>query len=743
MRVRDIVTELGASSSKEVLDRLHKLGIEAKSHMSTLDPEAVELIKKAYTQDAKAKAETKTIQETVKAEPKTEKKPAPATHKEKTAEAKPTHHPKATEKKKPETTVEKPKHVAEKSHPTPAPEHKITPPVPPPAVKPATIAPVVQTTIAVKETSKIIKIKTPIIVKEFAELLGMRPNKLIAELMSLNVLASINEKLDAGAAKKIAEKHGFQLEHEKKTSDYSYAQKTSAPSDLEIERPEDYVSRPPVVVFMGHVDHGKTSLMDRIRNTTVAKGEHGGITQHIGAYTVNVNGKSITFLDTPGHEAFTAMRARGANMTDIAVIIIAGDDGIMPQTKEAIMHAKAAKVAVMVAINKCDLPAANPTRVKQQLQGVDLAPEEWGGTTICAEVSAVTAKGIPQLLEMIILQAEMLELKANPKLRAKGYVIEAQMKAGMGPTATILVTNGTLKVGDTLLCGQYWGRVRALVNDHGIKVKSATPSTPIICLGLSGVPEAGAEFKVCQNDKIARDLAEQEAHKTKERQLIIPKRASLEDLYQHITDNAKKLELKLILKTDTQGSVEALTHSLSQIKSDKVSLNILFGGTGNVTPNDVMLAKASDGIIMGFHVSKEPGVDSIARHEGIEIRIHHIIYEMIDEVRNAMTGLLKPIVKEKIIGHAKVLQVFAVGKTAKIAGCMITDGSVKAKSKVRVKRAGEVLHEGALDSLKHFQNHASEVKESQECGIRLANYRDFLENDIFEFYELEEIKQDL
>ena len=432
----------------------------------------------------------------------------------------------------------------------------------------------------------------PIIVKDLAELMGLRPNKLIAELMGMNVLAAINARLEVNVARKLVEQHGLTLEQEKGHKEIFWKQKEEE-SEKEKDKPEDLTPRSPVVTFLGHVDHGKTSLLDKIRNAKVTQGEWGGITQHIGAYTVEVGGRSITFLDTPGHAAFTAMRARGANLTDIAVIIIAADDGIMPQTKEAIKHAQAAGVCIMIAINKMDLPAADEMRVKKQLQAENLLAEDWGGNVICCPVSAQTGLGIDHLLDMILLQADILELKANAKRRANGYVVESQLEPGMGPTAHLLVTNGTLKIGDIILCGCYCGKVRALLNDHGIKVKSAMPSMPIKCMGLSGVPEAGWEFKVCVDEKDARRMAEEEMEKEKTRQLVMPQKVSLDNIFEQMKDDIQKLDLRIIIKADTQGSVEAIIYALRQIKSDKVSLSIILGTTGNITTNDVMLASAS------------------------------------------------------------------------------------------------------------------------------------------------------
>ena len=426
---------------------------------------------------------------------------------------------------------------------------------------------------------------------------------------------------------------------------------------------------------MGHVDHGKTSLLDKIRHAHVAQGEDGGITQHIGAYMVQYHDRSITFLDTPGHAAFTAMRARGANLTDIAVIVIDGVDGVMPQTREAIQHAKAAEVCIMFAINKIDLRNANVDRVKRQLQQDGITPEDWGGDVVCCPVSAVTGDGIDHLLEMILLQADMLELKSNPKRRAQGFVIEARLEAGMGPTANLLVTRGTLQVGDALVCGPYWGKIKALINDQGIKVRTAGPSSAVKCLGMTNVPEPGMEFKVYPDERVARSISEERMAKKRLDDISVPKRASLDDLLRKPTGPEKQY-LSLVLKTDVQGSLEAIQQSLLGIKSDKVSLKIVLAGVGTITENDVLLASASNAIILGFHVSKEDGVSGMAKREGVEIRLYSVIYELLDNVRDAMIGLLVPISKELVIGHAEIRQVFEISKKGKIAGCMVVDGRV-------------------------------------------------------------------
>ena len=578
--------------------------------------------------------------------------------------------------------------------------------------------------------------------RDLADMMQIKPNQIVAELMKMNVFANINAKLDFDVAEKVAGLFGYEVEHEKK-SDASAAMPERPDPDAPIQdRPEDLVPRPPVVTFLGHVDHGKTSLMDRIRQTSVVKGESGGITQHIGAYTVDVAGNSITFLDTPGHAAFTAMRARGANLTDIAVIIIAADDGIMPQTKEAIAHAKAADVAIMVAINKCDLPAANPDRVLQQLQAEGLSPEDWGGETICCKVSAMTGDGVEHLLEMILLQAEVQELTANPRKPAVGFIVEAEMQPGMGPTATLLVTGGTLKVGDAILCGSHWGRVRALIDDRGNKIKSAGPSKPVKCLGLSGVPVAGAEFHVLSNDRAAKNRAAEVALERKTASLEAPRKASLDDLFEHIKDG-EKLELGLIIKADTQGSVEAIVHSLNEINSDKISVRFIHSGTGNITANDILLASASNAVVLGFHVAKEAGVDAVAKREGVEVRLHSIIYELIDQVRDAMIGVLGPRLEEAKRGQAQVRQIFEVGKGHQVGGCLVLKGTINIKHRVRVKRKADILFEGSLLSLKHFQDDVKEVREAQECGLRVKGFSALEEGDIIETYEIEEHQQTL
>ncbi|MBN2703281.1 MAG: translation initiation factor IF-2 [Pontiellaceae bacterium] len=601
--------------------------------------------------------------------------------------------------------------------------------------------------------SNVIELKKPkVIVKDFAERMGMKPNMVIAELMRMNVFASINAEIDLKIAKQIGEKHGFIVRKEEKKKAPAPQPKTvkevqQRKKDEVEDTPDAMMPRPPVVTFMGHVDHGKTSLLDKIRNTRVVTGESGGITQHIGAYTVELEDHKITFLDTPGHAAFTAMRARGANLTDIVVLVVAADDGVMPQTIEAIKHAQAAGVCVIVAMNKMDLRSANPDRLKQQLQENDVMVEDWGGSIGCCPVSAQTGEGIDGLLERIILESEMLELRANPNRPASGFVVEAQMEPGMGPTASVLVKSGTLKVGDSVICGKYWGRIKALISDQGKKIRSAGPSTAVKILGLTNVPGAGDEFQVMSSDREAKALSEDLQQEMRMQELgggagAAPKKMSLDDLFGAAAADEKK-ELKLIIKADVQGSVEAIAHSLAGIKSDKVEINILSSDVGNVTVNDVMLASASNAIILGFHTGKENGTNAAAKREGVEIRLYSIIYELIEDVESAMKGLLDMELREQVIGEAEIREVFELSKKSKIAGCMVMSGRVTAKASIRIKRGREVLFSGLIGSLKRFQNDAAEVRQGQECGIRPDNFTNFDVGDTIEAYTVEKVTQNL
>ncbi len=620
--------------------------------------------------------------------------------------------------------------------PAPVPEPAVAAPEPPPAAPAPAPEP---------EKPSIIRVREPIVVKELAVQLGLKPNVMIAELMRMNVFASINERLEFRIAHQLGLKHGIRVEHEKKVQEEKPAppKKKVEPKPEVVERPEEMIQRPPVVTFMGHVDHGKTSLLDYIRKTKVVAGEAGGITQHMGAYMVQFHDRWITFIDTPGHAAFTQMRARGANVTDLAVIVISAEEGIKPQTLEAIQHARAANVTIMCAINKIDLPGANLDRVKGQLQQNGLTPDDWGGTTVCVPVSAATGQGIDDLLEMILLQADMLDLKAAPRRKATGFVLEARMAPGSGPVATVLVKSGTLQVGDAVVCGDYWGRVKSLENDRGVRVRTAGPSFAVQMLGLTAVPEAGAEFSVVTNDREAKLSSEERLAARRLESLQAPRRGmSLDDLLTQ-TDTTKRVELSIVLKSDVQGTLEAIQQALSEIKSHKVSQKVILTGVGNISANDVLLAKASNAIIIGFHVANESGVDKVAKREGVEIRHYSIIYELIDEVRNAMAGLLEPVIKEIPLGQALVKQVFQLSKKGAVAGCIVRGGKITSRARARVRRQGSVVFEGALASLKRFQNDASEVRDGQECGIRLDNFGDYQAGDVIEAYDVQKIAQEL
>jgi translation initiation factor IF-2 len=640
--------------------------------------------------------------------------------------------------------------VAQPTAPTVTlPPAKLAParPAPPPpkiAAPPSAPQPVV-----VVKQGDTLKMKPPVVVKDLAARLGLKPFQLIQELIEVNVFATQNQTLDEVAAKKVCARHGVHFELEKRDhTQIARAVVEKAPvAEKKVESAADLQLRPPVVTFMGHVDHGKTSLLDAIRKANIAAKEAGGITQHIGAYTVEIphpeqqNQKMrITFLDTPGHAAFTQMRARGANLTDIVVLVVAADDGVMPQTIEALNHARAAKVPIIVAINKMDLPNANPERVKRQLQEHDLTPEEWGGQTIVCEVSATKREGINHLLEMILLQADILELKANPDRPAEGNVIESQMEPA-GPTATVLVRKGTLKVGDAAVCEKFHGKIKALTDHLGKRVKQATPSEAVKILGLNGLPAPGAPFVVVPSLAAAREQAEQLA----QQQAIVaktpPKRVSLEDLFSQLSGTDKK-ELRLIIKADVQGSLEAITEALRKIKSDKVTLTILHAAVGPVTESDVQLAAASDAVVIGFHVKLENNVSDIAKHEGVQIKLYSIIYELLDQVELAMEGLLEPEVKETILGHAEVKQIFEVSK-GRVAGCLVKDGRVLRNARVRVMRRGQVQVETRFSSLKRFQDDVSEVRAGQECGVRLENFADYQVGDILECYQIEKVAQKL
>ena len=599
--------------------------------------------------------------------------------------------------------------------------------------------------ISLSVSTREISIRGAVVVKELALKLGVRPNRLIADLMQLKVLASINQRVEPEVAMKVAQKYGYKVnvEHARDAANKKPVLKAiDADDEIPQDQPEQMKPRPPVVTFLGHVDHGKTTLMDYIRHTKVAAGEAGGITQAISAYQVDVNGRMITFLDTPGHAAFNAMRQRGAQLTDIAVIIIAADDGIMPQTEEAIKFARQAGVQIMVAITKCDKPTANTQRVKQQLQKAGLTPEEWGGDVVCCEVSGTTGQGVDNLLEMMLLQADVMELTANPSRRANGYVIEAELEQGFGPSATLLVTGGTLKVGDAVLIGENFGKVRSLIDDRGRRIKEAGPSTPVKCTGLSGVPEAGAEFRVMLNEKRARTLAEEAALARKEQELSTTKAVSLDALMSKMGEGDKH-ELSVVVKSDTQGSLEAIVEALNGIKSEKVSLKVIGTGTGNVSLTDVKSAAAGKAVIVGFDIGCDSGVQQQARHDGVRINSFRIIYELIDHVKQCMLDLLPPEYTEKVLGHATIKAVYDIGKVGKIAGSQMLDGKLVSTARYRVLRGSEKVWEGKLQTLRHFKDEVKEVTGQQECGVCFAGFEAFAVGDTIECFAMEELPRTL
>ncbi|MFZ0828892.1 MAG: translation initiation factor IF-2 [Verrucomicrobiia bacterium] len=593
-------------------------------------------------------------------------------------------------------------------------------------------------------TGEMIIIKPPIVVRELAGQLKQKPFKIIADLMELGVFANVNQAIDEKIAQQLCAKYGFRFEVEKRERGGGVVHAPVKKVELDMEdKPEELKSRAPVVTIMGHVDHGKTTLLDVIRKANVAAGEAGGITQHIGAYTIAVPHPErknelaqITFLDTPGHAAFSSMRARGANVTDIVVLVVAANDGVMPQTLEALSHARAARVPILVAVNKCDHPNANPMRVRQQLQDKGLVPDDWGGDTIFADVSALTKQGVDKLLELILLQAELLELKANPNRRAKGNVIESGVEPG-GPTATVLVRKGTLRVSDIILCGEFYGRVRALINEEGDRLKEAGPSVAVKVLGLNGVPDAGLEFSVVEDEKAARDMAEQRAHETKAQDLENRSKVTLENLFASLAAAQSKV-LKVVVKADTQGSVEAIVEALKKIEAEKVSLEIIHSDVGTITENDVALASASAAVILGFHARLDSTAAEKAKHEGVQVKLYAIIYELIDQVKEAMAGLLEPDVKESIIGSAEVRQIFELSKGVPVAGCMVSTGRI-VKGKVRVRRRKDIIYEGIAQSLRRFQDEVNEVRAGMECGIRIEGYSDFQVGDAIECYTTEKV----
>ncbi len=571
-------------------------------------------------------------------------------------------------------------------------------------------------------------------------MLDVSPIEVMRRLISLGIMATINQQIDYDTAAIAAAEMGFETREERtEEEEIAEAEAPKMPSwrDVQDERPEDLRPRPAIVTVMGHVDHGKTSLLDAVRDTKVTEGEAGGITQHIGAYQVELQGKKITFLDTPGHEAFTAMRARGAQATDICILVVAADDGVQPQTKEAIAHARAAQVPIVVALNKIDKPEANPEVVKQQLADMDLLVEEWGGDVICVPVSAKKHVNIEELLENVLLVADVAELKANPSTTASGVVIEGRLDTARGPVATLLVQRGTLRVGDSLVVEDIYGRVRAMMDDEGQSVSEALPSQPVVVLGLGAVPEAGAAFEVVESDRAARSMASERAQARKPAAAAEP-RVSLEEAFARMRE-AQVKELNIVLKADVQGSLEPIVSSLEKLETEGLKARILHSATGNIGESDVMLAAASSAIVIGFNVSVDAAARSVADQEGVDIKLYSVIYQLVEDVDRALQGMLEPAYEDVVTGHAEVRAVFHISKRGNVAGCYVTDGQVARNAFVRVIRDEQVLFDGRMSSLKRFTEDVKEVRSGFECGLGLEGFDDFQEGDTLEFYQKERV----
>lgn len=686
--------------NKELIQKLLEFGIEVKSHSSSVEEKDAELILEYYVEENSPKEDKKPDVEIASIKDKQEENKKQENKKQENNKQQ-----KNNKKNKKEDKKEKENMVNENSQNQ-------------------------------DDDIKIIQIEKTITVKDLAEKLGTTSSDLVMRLMKRGVMATLNQEIDFELASSICEEFDVLTEEAPEVDILEEAFKED-----EEDSEENLSERPPVVVVMGHVDHGKTSLLDSIRKSRVTEKEAGGITQHIGAYTVSIDNKPITFLDTPGHEAFTAMRMRGASVTDIAILVVAADDGVMPQTIEAINHAKAAGVEIIVAINKIDKESANPDRVKQELTEYGLLAEDWGGDTICVPVSAVSKEGIDNLLEMIILVAEMKELKANHHKKARGTVIEAKLDKGRGSVATILVQSGTLKVGDPIVAGSAYGKIRAMMNDKGQKVKSAGPSIPVEILGLSEVPSAGDSFYVAKSDKQARQVAE--AVIAKDRVDMIkstPQKVSLDDLFTQIQSGNMK-ELNIVIKADVQGSVEAVRSSLEKLSNEEVRIRTIHGGVGAITESDVMLASASNAIIIGFNVRPENTAKSVAEDQKVDVRLYRVIYNAIEDITAAMKGMLDPVYEEKVTGHAEIRQIFKASGVGTIGGSYVTDGKIVRNSQVRIIRDGVVVYEGELAALRRFKDDVKEVNSGYECGLLFNKFNDIKEGDQVEAFVMEQIPQ--
>ncbi len=758
-RVFELAKELHLTS-KELVGELQKMRIQVKSHMSVLEDETVAYIKRHWGEDEivddavvpgmtappaeeKAKAPASTIEVVKKAE---EAQPAEAETKPEpeTAPAEAPAAPQEREVRRPEElaleAVRKEAEAADQSS-APVEQVQVKEPSAAPKASPESKRPKAkeepQPAPAAAKELPVLKINESATVGEVADRLNVKPAEVIKKLIGLGVFATINQRLDRDVLEVLLNEYGYALELQE-----LYGEDLLEQAE-EPDKAEDLKFRPPVVTIMGHVNHGKTSLLDAIRETNVIEGEAGGITQHIGAYQVMLSNRGeVTFLDTPGHEAFTTLRARGAQVTDVVVLVVAADDGVQPQTVEAIDHAKAAGVPIIVAVNKIDKPGANPDQVKQELSHYQLIPEDWGGKTIFVEISAKKKMGIDKLLEMILLEAEMLELKANPNAKAKGTVIEAKLDRGRGTVVTALIERGTIKVGDPIVVGVQYGRVRALNNDRGQSVKNAGPGTPVELLGMSGMPAAGDILQGVESDKLARQVAMKRQMIKREQELKKGNKITLDNLNAQIAEGAVK-ELKIIIKADVQGSAEVLKESLESLSTDKVKLTCIHSAVGNIRESDIMLAAASNAILLGFNVNPESGVDQAAKREDVDVRIYKVIYEMVDEVKDAMTGLLEPHYHEVPLGKAEVKTLFKLSSGHFIAGSQVTSGKVLRNAQGKVVRGGEIIHTGKIESLRRFKEDVKEVGVGMECGITIAGFKDFAAGDVIEAFELEAVAQKL
>lgn len=589
-----------------------------------------------------------------------------------------------------------------------------------------------------------ISIKPPIIVSVLAEMMGLKPFEIMKDLIQLEVFVAPNQAIEPEVAENVCEQHGFVFEREKREKGggvHKMEEVIEEPEPEEHEPAEKLELRAPIITFMGHVDHGKTSLLDYVRKSKVVDGEAGGITQHIGAYRVEHEGHPITFIDTPGHAIFTEMRARGADVTDIVVLVVAADDGIMPQTREAISHAKAANKTIIVAINKCDVAGADPMKVKTQLMEHDLMSTDLGGSTETVEVSAITGQGMDELAELMALQAEVLELKANPGANARAAVIEAKVQAGKGPTATVIVETGTLEVGTPFICGPYAGKVKSLLNDRNEQVQEAGPAVPVEVLGFAELPNVGDELVVMENERAAKKLSDERQLERRQERLERPQKSRMEDMLA-LVEGGQKVELKLVLKCDVQGSVGAIKGAIGDVESDKVDVNFIHAAAGSISESDILLASSSDAVVLGFNVKVESNAVKAAKREGVQIKLYSIVYELIDQVKDAMLGLLEPELREKILGHAEVKQIFKV-KRGRAAGCLVSDGRVTRTAHARVLRDGTPVFDGKMSTLRRIQDDVEDVKQGIECGIRLGEFNEYEVGDVIECYELEKIDQTL